>query len=56
MASINADTSPVYDGASVFKTLLISFIKLMSIGLYFFTYFLIKTERSLHGHLMQSSF
>ena len=39
MASTSEESSPVYDGASVFKTLLTSFIKLMPIGLYFFTYF-----------------
>ena len=39
MASMNAEPSPMYEGMSVFKTLLNSFIKLMPIGLYFFTYF-----------------
>tara|TARA_E500000178_G_scaffold147081_1_gene146740 strand:+ start:345 stop:1019 length:675 start_codon:yes stop_codon:yes gene_type:complete len=39
MASINPEPSTVYEGVSVFKTLLNSFIKLMPIGLYFFTYF-----------------
>ena len=39
MESTNEESSSIYDGTSVFKTLLNAFIKLMPIGLYFFTYF-----------------